>query len=142
MIFPVQNGINQECPDLDFVYCDTDSHPNEIAELYSYTEQPEFALNVRAFEELMDQFRLTPNWQKLTDQQRKDVVFKLLDQLDMSTKTVRMKAARCVLYLAQGCFAEVQSDHEQQLWTRNNVRLLYEMGLFTVFVELLNFEIE
>lgn len=127
---------------MDFVYSDTDSHPNEIAELYSYTEQPEFALNVRAFDELMDQFHLTPNWQKLTDQQRKDVVFKLLDQLDMSTKLVRMKAARCVLYLAQGCFAEVQSDREQQLWTRNNVKLLYEMGLFTVFVEMLNYEIE
>lgn len=134
--------MNQECPDLDFVYSDTDSHPNEIAELYSYTEQPEFQLNVRAFEELMEQFRLTPNWQKLNDLQRKDVILKLLDQLDMSTKSVRMKAVRCALYLAQGCFAEVQSDHEQQHWTRNNVKLLYEMGLFTVFVELLSYEIE
>lgn len=32
---------------MDFVYCDTDSHPNEIAELYSYTEQNEFQLNVK-----------------------------------------------------------------------------------------------
>lgn len=36
-----------ECPDLDFVYDDTDTHPNEIAELYSYTEQNEFQLNVK-----------------------------------------------------------------------------------------------
>lgn len=36
-----------ECPDLDFVYNDTDTHPNEIAELYSYTELNEFHLNVR-----------------------------------------------------------------------------------------------
>lgn len=42
-----QNGGNQECPDLDFVYCDTDTHPNEIAEMYSYTEQNEFQLNVK-----------------------------------------------------------------------------------------------
>lgn len=36
-----------ECPDLDFVYSDTDTQPNEIAELYSYTELNEFHLNVR-----------------------------------------------------------------------------------------------
>lgn len=43
----LQNGSNLECPDLDFVYNDTDTHPNEIAELYSYTEQNEFHLNVK-----------------------------------------------------------------------------------------------
>lgn len=85
---------------------------------------------------------MPPSWQKLTDIQRKDIVLKLLDQLDLSKKSLRMKAARTILYLAQGCFAEVQSDHEQQQWTRNNVKLLYEMGLFATFVELLNYEIE
>lgn len=67
---------------------------------------------------------------------------KLLDQLDLSKKSMRMKAARTVLYLAQGCFAEVQSDQEQQQWTRQNVKMLYELGLFPAFVELLNYEIE
>lgn len=42
-----QNLGGMDCPDLEFVYSDTDSHPNEIAELYSYTEQNEFAQNVR-----------------------------------------------------------------------------------------------
>jgi hypothetical protein len=32
---------------LDFLYADTDSYTNEIAELYSYTEQSEFQLNVK-----------------------------------------------------------------------------------------------
>lgn len=152
---------------MDFVYSDTDIHPNEIAELYSYTEQNEFLLNVKvrlfwplfvllifqkiffclqfqqAFEEQMVYYKLVPGlWQKLTEKQRKDFVLRLLDQLDLSKKSLRMKAARSVLYLAQGCFSEVQSDHEQQLWTRTNVKLLYEMGLFPVFVELLNYEIE
>lgn len=90
----------------------------------------------------MAYFKLNPAWQKLAESERKDVILKLLDQLDLSKKVLRMKAARTVLYLAQGCFSEVQSDHEQQQWTRNNVKMLYEMGLFPVFVELLNFEIE
>ncbi|XP_031640439.1 striatin-interacting protein 1 homolog isoform X2 [Contarinia nasturtii] len=136
------NGSNSECPDLDFVYSDTDTYPNEIAELYSYTEQNEFHLNIKAFEEQMSLYKLQPSWQKLTEIQRKDVILKLLDQLDLSKKNLRMQAARTILYLAQGCFCEVQSDHEQQEWTRENVKLLYNMGIFPVFVELLNFEIE
>lgn len=32
--------------DLDFIYDDADTHANEIAELYSYTEQPELQLNL------------------------------------------------------------------------------------------------
>lgn len=34
-------------PDVDFVYGDTDTPVNEIAELYSYTEQSEHQLNVQ-----------------------------------------------------------------------------------------------
>lgn len=97
---------------------------------------------LQAFEEIMDQYKLPPSWQKLSDKQRKDVLLKLLDHLDLSQKTARMKAVRTVLYLAQGCFCEIQSDVEQQEYTRQNVKLLYEMGMFPVFVELLNFEIE
>lgn len=44
---PMQNGGNLECPDLDFIYNDTDTQINEIAELYSYTEQNEFHLNAK-----------------------------------------------------------------------------------------------
>jgi len=33
--------------DLEFVYEDTDTHTNEIAELYSYTEQYELQLNLK-----------------------------------------------------------------------------------------------
>lgn len=90
----------------------------------------------------MAYYKLLPSWQKLTEIQRRDVILKLLDQLDLSKKNLRMQAARTILYLAQGCFCEVQSDHEQQEWTRENVKLLYKMGIFAVFVELLNYEIE
>lgn len=36
-----------DSPDLEFSYADADIFNNEIAELYSYTEQPEFQLNVK-----------------------------------------------------------------------------------------------
>uniref|UniRef100_A0A2M4BCH2 Uncharacterized protein n=1 Tax=Anopheles marajoara TaxID=58244 RepID=A0A2M4BCH2_9DIPT len=131
-----------EFPDLDFVYADADSHTNEIAELYSYTEQAEFQHNVKAFEDQMELYKLPPCWQKLTDADQNGIILKLLDQLDMSKKNLRMKAARCILYLAQGCWAEVQSDQEQQAWARKNVMMLYRNGVFGAFVELLNLEID
>ncbi|XP_012351019.1 striatin-interacting protein 1 isoform X3 [Apis florea] len=127
--------------DLDFVYDDADKHANEIAELYSYSEQSELHVNLTAFEEQMELYKLRPWWQNLSEAQQKSVIYKLLDQLEVSNKQLRMKAARCILYLAQGCWAEVQSDEEQREWTRKNVMLLYEAGIFPTFVELLNIEI-
>nr|CAG4643756.1 EOG090X01YQ [Lepidurus arcticus] len=133
---------NSDCPDLEFIYDDADKQANEIAELYSYTEGPEFFENLKAFEELMDEYGLIPRWQALTDSQYKQVAIKLADHLELSNKTSRMKAARAVLYIVQGCWAEVQSDTEQQQWSMRNVMIVYQAGLFTSFVELLNMEIE
>ncbi|XP_014291797.1 striatin-interacting protein 1 [Halyomorpha halys] len=131
-----------DCPDLDFVYDDSDSHLNEIAELYSYTEQPEFQLNVKAFEDQMEKYNLSPMWQKLTLDKKKSVIAKLLDQMEVSDSRLRMQSARCFLYLSQGCWAEVQSDKEQISCTRDNVLLLYNEGVFHAFIELLNIEID
>lgn len=96
----------------------------------------------QAFEDQMEWYKLRPWWQNLTRPQQRSVIYKLVDQLEVSNKQLRMKAARCILYLVQGCWAEVQSDKEQQDWTRTNVMLLYEAGIFPAFVELLNIEIE
>ncbi|XP_060516087.1 striatin-interacting protein 1 isoform X2 [Cylas formicarius] len=135
-------GTGTECPDLEFIYNDTDTHGNEIAELYSYTEQPELQLNVKAFEEQMDAYSLPPSWQCLSVEKRKSVILKLLDQLERCERSLRMRSARCILYIAQGCWAEMQSDTEQQQWARINSMLLYQLGTFSAFVDLLNIEIE
>lgn len=135
-------GGGGDSPDLDFIYDDCDTAANEIAELYSYTEQPELQLNVRAFEDQMEQYQLPPNWQRLESSQRRSVVQKLLDQLECSHKGMRMRAARCLLYIAQGCWIEMQSDAEQQEFGRANCMLLYELGVFGAFTDLLNIEIE
>ncbi|XP_018578923.1 striatin-interacting protein 1 isoform X1 [Anoplophora glabripennis] len=136
------DGGGTDSPDLDFVYDDTDSHINEITELYSYTEQPELQLNVKAFEDQMELYNLPPSWQRLSINKRKSVVMKLLDQLEVSSKPLRMRSARCILYIAQGCWAEMQSDTEQQEWARNNSMLLYQLGVFNAFTDLLNIEFE
>ncbi|TMW48153.1 hypothetical protein DOY81_006765 [Sarcophaga bullata] len=133
---------NCDGPDLDFVYADVDSYQNEIAELYSYTETSEFQQNVKAFEDQMEMYDLPPNWQKLDSNAQRSIIMKLIDQLEVSNRSFRMQAARCILYLAQGCWAEVQSDEEQIQNTRDNVIVLYELGVFLSFIDLLNMEIE
>lgn len=133
---------NCDGPDLDFVYADVDTYQNEIAELYSYTEFSEFQQNVKAFEDQMDMYNLPPNWQKLDASSQRGIIMKLIDQLEVSNRQFRMQAARCILYLAQGCWAEIQSDEEQQQNTHDNVIVLYELGIFSSFVDLLNMEIE
>lgn len=141
---PMEEGdcVNDmDSPELDFVYDDCDSQANEIAELYSYTEHPEFQLNVRAFEDIMEEFNFPPSWQRLTIAQQRTVVMKLLEHLDVAVSDIRMRSARCILYLAQGCWAEMQSDAEQAHWARINIMTLYDMGTFAAFIELLNLEI-
>lgn len=127
---------------MDFVYDDTDTTQNEIAELYSYTEQTDLQFNYKAFEEQMEQYNLVPVWQKHSIATRKSVIMKLLDQLEVSNKVVRMRGARCILYIAQGCWFEMISDTEQHQWTRANSILLYDLGVFGAFSDLLNIEIE
>ena len=40
-----------DSPDLDFIYDDSDSYDAEMAELYSYSEEPEFFVNKKFFDE-------------------------------------------------------------------------------------------
>lgn len=87
-------------------------------------------------------FGLKSQWQTFGRNLQKNVLLKLINQLELSNKAARIKAARTILYIAQGCWAEVQSDEEQLHWARNNVFLLYQCGVFHAFLELLNYEIE
>ncbi len=53
---------DEEAPDIDFLYADEDDFSSEIAELYSYTEGPEFALAHKAFEDATIKFNLPTAW--------------------------------------------------------------------------------
>jgi hypothetical protein len=107
---------NHDYPDLHFTYADSDTLANEIAELYSYTEQPEFQNNVKAFEDYMEMLKLVPCWKRLNVTEKGDIIVTLLDQMDVADKNIRLKCTRCFLYLAQGCWAECQSDVEQRIF--------------------------
>uniref|UniRef100_A0AAR2LGD2 Striatin interacting protein 2 n=1 Tax=Pygocentrus nattereri TaxID=42514 RepID=A0AAR2LGD2_PYGNA len=133
---------SMESPNLEFEYGDTDSLTAELSELYSYTEEPEFSLNRDYFEE---DFRSHVNgrrWVELSVDDQRAYVMRLLDALEVTDREKRLKVARAILYLAQGVFDECDTEADVLHWSRHNIFLLYDMGIFTALLELLSMEID
>lgn len=124
------------------MYDDTDSHANEIAELYSYIELRDLNLIFEAFKDIMQQYGLPSTWQDFSLAQKILLVSELQSQMKNGERDVRMVAALSILYLAQGCWKETKSEAEQQSNAIANVILLYEQGVFSTFVHLLDLEIQ
>uniref|UniRef100_A0A674ER17 Striatin interacting protein 2 n=1 Tax=Salmo trutta TaxID=8032 RepID=A0A674ER17_SALTR len=131
-----------ESPNLEFEYGDTDSLTAELSEIYSYTEEPEFALNRDYFEEDFRSHVRGRRWIELGQEQQRAYVMRLLDALEVTDRDKRLKVARAILYLAQGVFDECDMDADVIHWSRHNVFLLYDMGIFTALLELLSMEID
>lgn len=143
IMVPRKSDILENSEDLDFVYEDCDTHANEIAELYSYTEHTDLHLNLSAFEEQMTEYHISHiSWRQFTTSQKSSIIMKIMDQLEFSERHTRMKSARCILYIAQGAWLGVQSDTEQMNSAKENCLLLYKLGAFSAFVDLLNLETE
>ncbi|KAK8395960.1 hypothetical protein O3P69_005210 [Scylla paramamosain] len=131
-----------DCPDIEFNYDDADLPENEVTELYSYTEGPEYQLNLKAWEEVCGELGVVPLWQSASDVSHRALIIRLADHLELSSRTHRMRAARAILYIVQGCWGEVQSDREQGMWARRNVFLLVQCGVWASFLQLLHLEID
>uniref|UniRef100_A0A8C4NP07 Striatin interacting protein 2 n=1 Tax=Dicentrarchus labrax TaxID=13489 RepID=A0A8C4NP07_DICLA len=81
-------------------------------------------------------------WIELTVEEQRAYVMKLLDALEVTDRDKRLKVARAILYLAQGVFDECDTEVDVLHWSRHNVFLLYDMGIFTALLELLSMEID
>uniref|UniRef100_A0A674ERN1 Striatin interacting protein 2 n=1 Tax=Salmo trutta TaxID=8032 RepID=A0A674ERN1_SALTR len=81
-------------------------------------------------------------WIELGQEQQRAYVMRLLDALEVTDRDKRLKVARAILYLAQGVFDECDMDADVIHWSRHNVFLLYDMGIFTALLELLSMEID
>ncbi|XP_035677679.1 striatin-interacting protein 1-like isoform X1 [Branchiostoma floridae] len=132
---------NLEQPDLEFEYDDADRHQVEIAELYSYTEEPEFTQNRKYFEEDYQQ-RVPEKWTVIDSGLQKMHILRLLNGTEDTRRERRIRSMRSLLYLAQGVFGECETEADQLKWARHNVFLLYDCGVFSACVELLSMEIE
>uniref|UniRef100_A0A672ZNQ7 Striatin interacting protein 2 n=1 Tax=Sphaeramia orbicularis TaxID=375764 RepID=A0A672ZNQ7_9TELE len=75
-------------------------------------------------------------------EEQRAYVMRLLDALEVTDRDKRLKVARAILYLAQGVFDECDTEVDVLHWSRHNVFLLYDMGIFTALLELLSMEID
>uniref|UniRef100_A0A9J7ZPK3 Striatin interacting protein 2 n=1 Tax=Cyprinus carpio carpio TaxID=630221 RepID=A0A9J7ZPK3_CYPCA len=81
-------------------------------------------------------------WMELSLEEQRVYVMRLLDALEVTDRDKRLKVARAILYLAQGVFDECDTEADVLYWSRHNVFLLYDMGIFTALLELLSMEID
>uniref|UniRef100_A0A8C5JVB2 Striatin interacting protein 2 n=1 Tax=Junco hyemalis TaxID=40217 RepID=A0A8C5JVB2_JUNHY len=117
-----------DCPNLEFEYGDADGHGAELAELYSYTEEPELSHNRRCFEEDFHTQVPDRRWLELDRAQQKAYVMHLLDGLEVVNRDKRLRVARAILYLAQGedtspcwmCLGSAGAGPELSLSCRNS----------------------
>ncbi|OXB56067.1 hypothetical protein ASZ78_013149 [Callipepla squamata] len=130
-------------PTVEFEYGDADSRGAELAaELYSYTEEPELGTNRRCFEEEFCPQARGRQWPELDTVQQRAHVLRLLEGLEVVSRERRLRTARAILYLAQGVFGDCESEGDVLHWSRHNSFLLYQLGTFSAFLELLSMEID
>ena len=131
-----------EAPDLDFEYQDTDTLPHEIAELYSYSESPEFYQNRVKFLDQLEKKFPGAKWAALNLSQKKADLMTLLDQLEVVNASERMDAARSLLYLAHGNYSIGMKEMELLHTSRKNLFLMLECGVFQAITQLLCLEMD
>ncbi|XP_065915466.1 striatin-interacting protein 1 homolog [Dysidea avara] len=131
-----------EAPDLDFEYEDTDTLPHEIAELYSYSESPEFYLNRVKFLDQLEKKFPGANWTSLDHGQKVADIMTLLDQLEVVNASERMDAARSLLYLAHGNYSIGMKEDELLRISRKNLFLMLQCGVFQAVTQLLCLEMD
>ena len=94
-----QESDDEDSPDVDFNYEDEDSLSSELAELYSYTEAPDFQLCQKDFEDFTNKFNLPKTWKCMRDEHKEDSAVQLmLDQLEVASKSDRLVGARALLF--------------------------------------------
>ena len=79
-----QDSEDEDTPDIEYIYEDEDSFGAEIAELYSYTENPEFPLAQKAFEDTAEALKLPSTWTAMEEEQKCAMIQMLLDKTEVA----------------------------------------------------------
>lgn len=134
--------LSTETPDFIFNYSDSDNLDEELAEWYTYSEEPEYLWNLKAFNDKYFKHNYeNKKWSDLSRAEKKTHIIRLLDETDVNSKQNRDNICRSILYLAQGCFEECKTTEDYYKNLVENVAILFDCDTFSVFIDLLMFEI-
>ena len=68
---------------IEFTYDDTDSYMNELSELYSYSEVPEFRTTQDLFHSTLESVLGIRDWDKATAAQKRNFIMVMLDRFEV-----------------------------------------------------------
>uniref|UniRef100_A0A915CZG2 Striatin-interacting protein 1 n=1 Tax=Ditylenchus dipsaci TaxID=166011 RepID=A0A915CZG2_9BILA len=100
--------------EINFEYADCDKHSVEMAELYTYSEMEDFALNFDAFTRYMEDKKIPCTWIRLSSKEQSKLLQDLAQRLDSADSTVRLTAARILLYILQGAYGDFAEEWEDE----------------------------
>ena len=83
MLLRQRRDSDQDTPIIEFTYEDTDSYSNELSELYSYSEVPEFQTTMDIFHSNLEAVLGTKNWNETSRDQKRDFIMVMLDRLEV-----------------------------------------------------------
>ncbi len=69
---------------IEFTYDDTDSYMNELSELYSYSEVPEFQTTRDLFHSTLESVLGIQEWDKATLAQKRNFIMVMLDRFEVT----------------------------------------------------------
>ncbi|KAI8817952.1 uncharacterized protein EV422DRAFT_590026 [Fimicolochytrium jonesii] len=113
----------KKAPAYDFIYADEDTFENEINEFHNFQDKPQMLEGREVFEA-----SFKGQWKGAKRSEKANCVGCLLEQLELRDPELRYKATTKLLYIAQGCFGEAQSQEEHLQSIRDNNVLLFELG--------------
>lgn len=116
----------------DFRYDDSDTLLRELSEFFAYNENESLPDLLAEFQEAhrrmrpdADQSTSTP-WTSSSPSARRSFVLLQFEALESRSVTLRVGAAKTLLYLVMGSFAECNGPEEQLHWVMENARLVAE----------------
>ncbi|KAJ3037125.1 Factor arrest protein 11, partial [Rhizophlyctis rosea] len=120
----------QKSAHYDFVYADSDNFENEFNEFYNYQDNP-YIQEGRALFELsfQDEWKTSPSPTKTA------YISLLLESLEQKDSEIRYSAAKKLLYISQGCFAEHPTTPTHITQIHENNHLLFQLGALSYFVQ-------
>jgi hypothetical protein len=125
-----------------YKYADSDDLQTELAEWYTYSEEPEFVWNINAFTDVTSKkFKNRTKWFELDTHEKQTHLIEMLNETDNANKEIRVNNYRAILYLVQGVYDECESIDDYYRNVIDNVVLVYESGGFWTFIDLFLFEI-
>uniref|UniRef100_A0A914I6C7 Uncharacterized protein n=1 Tax=Globodera rostochiensis TaxID=31243 RepID=A0A914I6C7_GLORO len=79
---------------------------SELAELYTYSEMDEFALNFECFGRYLRERKKEPIWDDLPAKEKSNILQNIVESFENSDSEHRLEAARIILYILQGAYGD------------------------------------